>query len=53
MKYTIDCIGTDEGWRYRVTLWCGRVCYNGKSTYERYKDAERSAKATGATAKNA
>ena len=48
MKYTIDCIGTNAGWRYRVTLWCGRVAYVGNRTYERMQDAERAAKATGA-----
>jgi hypothetical protein len=51
MTYTIDCIGTNAGWRYRVTLWCGRVAYNGGRTYERHQDAERAAKATGATEK--
>jgi len=52
MKYTIDCIGTNRGWRYRVTLWCGSVTYNGQRSYERHQDAERAAKATGATAKD-
>ena len=51
LKYTIDCIGTNRGWRYRVTLWCGRVAYNGQRDYERHQDAERAARATGATAK--
>jgi hypothetical protein len=49
MTYTIDCIGTARGWRYRVTLWCGRAAYHGQRDYERYQDAERAAKATGAT----
>jgi len=53
LKYTIDCIGTGRGWRYRVTLWCGRVAYNGQRDYERHQDAERAAKATGATANEA
>ena len=48
MTYSIDCIGCDNGWRYRVTLWCGRVAYVGNRTYERHQDAERAAKATGA-----
>lgn len=48
MKYTIDCVGTNAGFRYRVTLWCGRVAYVGNRTYERLQDAERAAKATGA-----
>ena len=51
MKYTIACIGCNNGWRYRVTLWCGRVSYEGQRTYERHQDAERAAKATGAEPK--
>ena len=49
MKYTIQCVGTNAGWQYRVTLWSGRVAYIGQRTYERHQDAERAAKATGAT----
>jgi hypothetical protein len=52
MKYTIDCIGTNDGWKYRVTLWCGLVRYNGQRTYERHQDAVRAAKSTGAIAKD-
>lgn len=51
MKYTIDCVGINRGWRYRVTLWCGRVAYKGQHDYARKQDAERAAKATGATEK--
>jgi hypothetical protein len=51
MTYTIDCIGTNRGWRYRVTLWQGRAVYYGQRNYERHQDAERAAKATGATPK--
>jgi len=53
LKYTIECIGTEQGWRYRVTLLCGKVEYYGQRYYERYQDAERAAKATGATDKDA
>ncbi len=53
MEYTIDYIVTNRGWRYRVTLWRGRVAYHGQRDYERYQDAERAAKATGATERNA
>lgn len=49
MEYTIDCVGTNAGFRYRVTLWCGRVCYHGQRSYARHQDAEKAAKATGAT----
>jgi regulator of RNase E activity RraA len=52
MKCTIACVGTSLGFRYRVTLWNGRVAYNGQRDYARYQDAERAAKATGATAKH-
>jgi hypothetical protein len=52
MTYTIECIGTNAGWRYRVTLWCGRVAYQGQRNYERHQDAERAAKATGAQPKD-
>lgn len=48
LTYTIDCVGTNAGWRYRVTMWCGRVAYIGQRTYKRHQDAERAAKATGA-----
>jgi hypothetical protein len=48
MKATIDCVGTNAGWRYRVTLWVGRVAYIGQRTYEREADAMRAAKASGA-----
>jgi len=48
MNYTIECISTNAGWRYRVTLWCGRVAYTGQRTYERQQDARRAAEATGA-----
>lgn len=49
MTYTIRCYGTGRGWRWRVTLWHGRVAYDGNRDYARYQDAERAAKATGAT----
>lgn len=52
MTYTIDCIATGRGWRYRVTLWCGRVAYHGQSTYERHADAMRAATRTGAKENN-
>lgn len=48
---TIDCIGTDVGWKYRVTLWCGKVAYIGQRTYERYQDAQNAATRSGATVK--
>lgn len=51
MKYVIECISTDEGWRYRVTLWRGRTAYTGRQTYALFQSAERAAKATGATPK--
>ena len=49
MDYSINCVGTSRGWRYRVVLWCGRVAYVGQRDYARHQDAERAAKATGAT----
>ena len=49
MKYTIQRVGTSTGWQYRVTIWSGRVAYIGQRTYKRHQDAERAAKATGAT----
>ena len=51
MKYSIECLYTYYGWRYRVTLWCGRVAYNGQQDYAHHQDAVRAAKATGATPK--
>lgn len=51
MTYTIDCINSNAGYKYRVTLWCGRVAYIGQRYYARHQDAERAAKATGATAR--
>ena len=52
MTYTIDCIGTNRGWRYRVALWQGRaVLYYCEREYKRHQDAVRAAKATGATPK--
>ena len=53
LKYTIGCISTNGGPRYRVTLWCGKVAYFGQRYYERHQDAERAAKATGASDKDA
>lgn len=52
LTYDINCVGTNAGWRYRVTIWCGRVAYQGQRTYERHQDAERAAKAAGAIAKD-
>jgi len=52
MRFTIECIGTNRGWRYRVTLWVGRVAYRGERDYERHQDAEKAAKASGATSKD-
>lgn len=49
MTYTIECIGTNRGWQYRVTLWVGRVAYRGERTYARHQDAEKAAKASGAS----
>ena len=51
MKYTLRCIITGRGERWRVTLWCGRVAYEGLRDYARRQDAEKAAKATGATPK--
>lgn len=51
MEYTIACVMTCLGWRYRVTIWNGRVAFCGQRDYARYQDAERAAKATGACAK--
>jgi hypothetical protein len=51
MKFTIECLGTERGWRYRVTLWCGRLKYVGESDYARHEDATRAARATGAVPK--
>jgi len=48
MNYEIACILTNRGWRYRVTLLCGKMAYNGNRDYARYQDAERAAKRTGA-----
>lgn len=48
MTYTIESVVTGRGLRYRIMLWCGRVCYVGQRTYERRTDAERAAKRTGA-----
>lgn len=53
LKYTIECIGTSRGPRYRVVLWCGSVAYYSHPDYEFYKDAERAAKVTGASDKDA
>lgn len=53
MTYSIQCVGTNAGWRYRVTLWVGRVAYVGQRTYERHGDAMKAAKASGATEKEA
>lgn len=48
---TIDCIGTNAGWKYRVTIWCGKVAYIGQRTYVRYQDAHNAATRSGATVK--
>lgn len=48
MHYTIECVGTNAGWRYAVTLWVGRVRYDGTRYYKRHEDAQRAANATGA-----
>jgi hypothetical protein len=50
MEYTIDCVATLKGWRYRITLWCkDRVAYVGKNTYKHYEGAKRAVRSTGAT----
>lgn len=51
MTYTIDCILTNRGPRYRVALWCGRVCYQGMRDYAQHGDAVKAAKRTGALAR--
>lgn len=51
MKFTVDCVGTDDGWRWRVTLWQGDTPYVGKRDYKRHHNALRAAKATGASQK--
>lgn len=48
MTYTLQCVGTDTGWRWRVTLRVKQTCYPGSRTYATYRSAERAAKATGA-----
>lgn len=52
MEYTIDCVSTDSGWRYRVMLWCGRVTYRGDRDYAGYRGAEKAAAKTGAVPKD-
>lgn len=52
MIYRIDCVGTSQGWRYRVALRVGSVEYRGTRTYERHSDAERAARRAVAAADN-
>jgi hypothetical protein len=52
MSYEIECIGTNAGWKYRVTLWNGKARYNGDRYYMRHQDAERAARSTGAVPKS-
>jgi hypothetical protein len=45
LLYEIECIATNSGWMYRVTLLWGQNEYVGKKFYKRFGDAERAAKA--------
>ena len=51
MTYTIDCVLTNRGPRYRITLWNGRAAYVGSRNYARFQDAECAAKSTGVAEK--
>lgn len=48
MTYTINCVSTTFGWRYRVTLVVGRTEYVGTTVYNTHAQAVRAAKRTGA-----
>lgn len=49
MEYAIECVATEEGWRYRVDLYCGKVRYKGDGTYASYRRAKEAAEKTGAS----
>ena len=44
MDYTIDLIETNNGKKYRVTLWNGKVSYVGNRFYATVTDASKAAR---------
>lgn len=53
VAYEIGCIGTNAGWKYRITIWNGRAAYQGQRFYMNHKDAKRAAEAMGIPARDA